>query len=86
MLVPANVEAEDHVVANVAGEKLRGAIQDIPAGIDIRVDDFMNIVSCAMTLPVAFSLAQRINLHLAEDDRIGVVVTHGTDTMEEAPT
>jgi L-asparaginase len=78
------VEAEDHVVANVAGEKLRGAIQDIPAGIDIRVDDFMNIVSCAMTLPVAFSLAQRINLHLAEDDCIGVVVTHGTDTMEES--
>ncbi|RUU32654.1 asparaginase [Mesorhizobium sp. M6A.T.Ce.TU.002.03.1.1] len=78
------IEAEDHVVATVAGEKLRGAIQDVPPGVDIKVDDFMNIVSCAMTLPMAFALAQRINIHLAEDDCIGVVVTHGTDTMEES--
>ncbi|TIL97293.1 MAG: asparaginase [Mesorhizobium sp.] len=78
------VEAEDHVVSTIDGENLRGTIQNIPPGIDIRVDDFMNIVSCAMTLPMAFGLAQRINVRLVEEDCIGVVVTHGTDTMEES--
>lgn len=78
------VEADDHVVANVAGEKLRAAVHDIPVGIDIRVDDFLNIGSFAMTLPLAFSLAERINVHTRQADCLGVVVTHGTDTMEES--
>ena len=78
------VEAQDHVVANVAGDELLEIARDIPSGIEIRVDDFMNINSIAMTLPLAFSLAKRINFHLSEAECIGVVVTHGTDTMEES--
>ena len=78
------VEAQDHVVANVAGDELLEITHDIPSGVDIRVDDFMNINSIAMTLPLAFSLAKRINFHLSHADCMGVVVTHGTDTMEES--
>ncbi|TPJ72526.1 asparaginase [Mesorhizobium sp. B2-7-1] len=78
------IDAEDHVIASVAGQQVRDAIQDIPRNVDIRVDDFINIVSCAMTLPIAFDLVQRINIHLAKEDCVGVVVTHGTDTMEES--
>lgn len=79
-----HVEAQDHVVAKIAGDRLRDAARDIPANIEIKVDDFLNIVSCAMTLPLAFSLAERINFHLVQEECLGVVVTHGTDTMEES--
>ena len=36
-----------------------------------------------MALPLWTTLAQRINALLAADDIDGVVVTHGTDTLEE---
>ena len=78
------VEAKDHVVASIGGSQLHAAIRDIPSDIEIKVEDFLSIVSCAMTLPLAFSLVERINFHLGQAECLGVVVTHGTDTMEES--
>jgi L-asparaginase len=51
--------------------------------IDLTVDDFGKINSFAIDLPFSFSLARRISDRLAEGFD-GVVVTHGTDTMEES--
>ena len=77
------VEETGHVVVNVSGDRLRAAIHDAPVNVEIKVDDFLSIASFAMTLEMAFSLATRINFHLSHDDCLGVVVAHGTDTMEE---
>lgn len=72
------------VVAAVSGDALRATLHAPLDGIGIRVDDFCSIGSFAIDLPLAFRLAQRIGTHLADPRCDGVVVTHGTDTMEES--
>ena len=71
-------------VASVGGAALRAGLHDALAGIDVVVDDFCNVGSFAIDMPLAFSLARRIERHLRDDDCKGVVVTHGTDSMEES--
>jgi L-asparaginase len=72
------------VVASMTGEALRATLQDPLDGIEIAIDEFCNIGSYAIDLPLAFALARRIAGHLADPTCDGVVVTHGTDTMEES--
>ncbi|MGN6145324.1 MAG: asparaginase [Mesorhizobium sp.] len=72
-----------HVTASIAGPELR-AMLPYPIGeIDVTVDDFCKVGSYAMDLPLSFSLARHVSRRL-EEGFDGVVVTHGTDTMEES--
>ncbi len=73
-----------HTVASVGGDMLRQTLNDRLEGIDLAVDEFCNVGSFAVDLPLAFDLAKRVALHLADPATTGVVVTHGTDTMEES--
>ncbi|WEK52438.1 MAG: asparaginase [Candidatus Kaistia colombiensis] len=72
------------VVAIVSGAALRATLHDPLEGIEISIDEFCNVGSSAIDLPLAFDLAKRIAGHLANPACDGVVVTHGTDTMEES--
>ena len=71
-----------HVTASIAGPELKAMLHDPLEGIEITIDEFSNIGSYAIDLPLGFSLAQRITQRLDEGFD-GIVVTHGTDTMEE---
>ena len=70
----------------VASQRAEDLLEVLPqlAGVpDIEVENFATIPSFDMSVQFAFSLARRIGEVLARSDVAGVVVTHGTDTMEE---
>ncbi|KQT82803.1 asparaginase [Aurantimonas sp. Leaf443] len=76
--------AKADVVAEISGAELKASLHGDLSGIEIEVDDFCKVGSFAMDLPLSFALAARIAEHLADERCHGVVVTHGTDTMEES--
>ncbi|MDX2482565.1 MAG: asparaginase [Pseudodonghicola sp.] len=78
------VHETGHVVASVSAEDLRATLRDPLDGIPLQVEEFCKVGSYAIDLPMVFSLANRINTVLADTDCLGVVVTHGTDTLEES--
>lgn len=57
----------------------------LPEGTVVREEDFSALDSSQMTPRLAQDLARRIVALEAEPGCLGVVVSHGTDTMEETP-
>ncbi|MFQ6058731.1 MAG: asparaginase [Anaerolineae bacterium] len=56
----------------------------LPPGLaEIEVDEFCNLPSAHFTLETIWGLSQRVAEIVGRPDVDGVVVTHGTDTMEE---
>ncbi|RZI78271.1 MAG: asparaginase [Variovorax sp.] len=56
---------------------------DAPAGITLHAEQVAQVDSKDMEFSIWVALAQRCAHWLAMDDVAGVVVTHGTDTLEE---
>ena len=56
---------------------------DLPGGVDVRVRDLFRVGSFRMTLQRVHELARAVAAELADDAVAGVVITHGTDTIEE---
>ena len=52
-------------------------------GVDVIIDDFLNIPSPHMTPEIMFQIAERIEKRIKEEHISGIVVSHGTDTLEE---
>ena len=59
------------------------AVPGIKDLANIKGEQVSNVGSQDMTLDIMLTLAKRINELLAQKDVDGIVVTHGTDTMEE---
>ena len=67
----------------VTVDKLIAAVPDINKIATIKGEQISNIGSQEMNNEVWFKLANRVNALLTSGKADGVVITHGTDTMEE---
>ena len=64
-------------------EQLMDAVPALKEHANIKAEQVASISSNNMSFDVWLKLAKRINALLAEKDVDGVVITHGTDTIEE---
>lgn len=64
-------------------DAMLAAVPGITNLADIKGEQVSNVGSQDMTMDIMLTLAKRINTLLAQDSVDGIVVTHGTDTMEE---
>jgi L-asparaginase len=84
-----HVLATGGTISNTDGERLTGEeLVEGLAGIEevatVTVEQFANVASGAISLEQWLEMARRVDtLFRSEPELAGVVVTHGTDTMEE---
>ncbi len=71
-------------VPALSGEDLVAAVPAIRRFANIRVEQISNISSSDMNPAIWLQLGSRANKLLAQADIAGVVVTHGTNTLEES--
>ncbi|TVR66099.1 MAG: asparaginase [Gemmatimonadales bacterium] len=89
VLPRVHVLATGGTISNTEGDRLTGddLVRGLPeAGTLARftVEQFSNVASGAITLTQWMEMASRIHeLFTGDDPPVGVIVTHGTDTMEE---
>ena len=69
-------------IGKVSGDSLINAVPEIKDVANVSTEQVANIGSEDMTIDIWLKLAKRINT-LLEGDTDGIVITHGTDTMEE---
>ena len=81
--VSASSTSSAYTAGQVGVQTLIDAVPQMLYLADITGEQLVNIGSQDMNDQVWLKLAQRINQLLNEEGYDGVVVTHGTDTMEE---
>lgn len=65
-------------------EKLIKVIPELSKAANLQSEQFTNIDSNDMTDDTLLRLSKKVNALLAKPDKNGVVITHGTDTLEES--
>ena len=80
-----SADAVDNVSYQAGQIGVARLIAAVPAlsGMALQAEQVAQLDSCTMSIEVWQNLARRAAFHLARDEVAGVVVTHGTDTLEE---
>ncbi len=81
--IAMRLDPERGVVPAVSGPELIAAVPPLSGVCPVEVREFANIPSPHITPAIMRDLALETERALAEPDVLGVVITHGTDTMEE---
>ncbi|MGL5223016.1 MAG: asparaginase domain-containing protein, partial [Plesiomonas shigelloides] len=72
-----------YTAGKVGVDALIAAVPEMKSVADVSGEQVVKIGSQDMNDEVWLKLAKRVNELLAKDDVDGIVITHGTDTMEE---
>ena len=75
--------AVGYEAAKLGADSLVDAIAEIRKVTDVRAVQAMQLASESMTLDKLFELADKVRDELRKESVSGVVITHGTDTLEE---
>ena len=73
----------DAAIPAVGGNELMNMVKNVSAVTDFETIDFSNIPSPHMTPSIMLDLSKVVKENISREDVTGVVITHGTDTLEE---
>lgn len=76
-------ESMEAAVPSKKGEALIKRIQEFSDIAELSFDHFLSVPSPYISISDMLSLSRRVKSHLADPNTDGVIITHGTDTMEE---
>lgn len=76
-------EESGGAVPELGSSEIMTMVGEISKYTDIETLDFCNIPSPHMTPEIMFELSKIINENIRREDITGIVITHGTDTLEE---
>lgn len=80
---PPGADERHYVAARQGIEQLLAAVPQLPPGVLIGCEQVAQVDSKDMAFQVWLHLVERVQFHLARPEVSAVVVTHGTDTLEE---
>lgn len=80
MAIDENIKA---AVPALAGKEILSYVKDITSIADIEIDDYISLPSPYITPETMLNLAKHVQTYIDRDDIAGIVITHGTDTLEE---
>ncbi|MBY6091951.1 asparaginase [Maritimibacter alkaliphilus] len=72
------------VSAAMDGAALMEMLHERPEGIEVELVNFPSVGSGALTIPDVTAICRAISEAVGRSEVHGVIVTHGTDTMEES--
>ncbi len=80
---PSDTQLTQYHAGSLSAQQLIDAVPSITELAHIRSEQIANVPSEDFTFAILLRLAKRINALLQEEHCHGIVVTHGTDTLEE---
>ncbi|WP_133578866.1 type II asparaginase [Aureibacillus halotolerans] len=79
----SNTATTGYTAGAIGVETLIDAVPELTDIATISGEQIANVGSPNIDTDVLLTLAKRVNVLLAQDDTDGIVITHGTDTLEE---
>ena len=75
----------EHPVPSLKGQDFQQRLaQHLPDDLEVSAEDIINIPSAHISLENIQTISQTVNRYASEEELDGMVITHGTDTMEES--
>ncbi|PAT73308.1 L-asparaginase [Klebsiella pneumoniae] len=81
----SNTQTTGYKAGAIGVQTLINAVPEMSKIAHVEGEQVANIGSENMTSDIILQLSKRVNALLARDDVDGVVITHGTDTLDETP-